>query len=445
MPHRGGRWWAVIVSVMLVGGVGYSGWRWWDVRRHRNAMADIDDSMRHGRYATAARELSALLEWSPGLDRANYLLGVCEKARARMREADAIWAAIPPDSPYSGQALAGRADLLIEAGRFAEAEQFIDHATEPPRSDGSARRMILIPIFVQEGRAEDAERLIESRWRSLDAKGEGTLEQAVNLARLHMEMRWNVPPVETLRQYIEQVGRLAPDDDRIWLGRANLAIRAGSYDEARRWLDDCLRRRPDDRAVWRTRLDWSMRTNQVAEALAALKRLPAADAATAAEVHRLSAWIGSKCGDVECERRELAALIAEAPEDFEALERLENLERQQTANMAIAEPRRKREDIERDQLRYRELYRRNQPARDADEMARLAERLGHRFEAILFLTAAMAEEPDRADLRENLHRLENAVHEPYDSSQSLFDRLPRDCCGRGPRSGVPLGNRLSAR
>ena len=93
---------------------------------------------------------------------------------------------------------------------------------------------MLIPIFVQEGRAEEAQRLIESRWRSLDAKGEGASEQAINLARLHMELRWNVPPVESVREYLDQVGRLAPDDDRIWLGRANLAIRAGSYDEAAR-------------------------------------------------------------------------------------------------------------------------------------------------------------------------------------------------------------------
>jgi hypothetical protein len=38
-------------------------------------------------------------------------------------------------------------------------------------------------------------------------------------------------------------------------------------------------------------------------------------------------------------------------------------------------------------------------------MARLAQRLGHRFEAILFLTAAIAEEPARADLSEQLRRL----------------------------------------
>jgi enediyne biosynthesis protein E4 len=426
MQRRGGRRTAVIVSVLVIGGLCWCGWRWWNVRRYQSAMAGIDDDMRHGRYATATRGLSALLDWSPGSDRATYLLGICEKAFGLPQKADAAWAAIGPNSTYSGRAIAGRTELFIEQGRFADAENFIMRTTDRLGSEGTARRMILIPNFVQEGRAEEAQRLIESRWQSLEANGEITVEQAVNLARLHMEMRWNVPPVETLRDYLDQVGRLAPDDDRIWLGRANLAIRAGSYAEGLRWIDDCLRRRPDDPAVWRARLDWSMRTNRLAEARAAVKHLPA-ELATTTEVHRISAWIASVCGDVDRERHELTVLVAEVPEDFQSLERLEKLEQQESANTAAAKPRRRRAEIERDQMRYRELYRRNQPARDAEEMARLAERLGHRFEAMLFLNAAIADEPDRADPRESLRRLMEIAQKSDDSSQSRFDNLPWDC------------------
>jgi tetratricopeptide (TPR) repeat protein len=438
MQKRGGRWTAVIVSVLVIGGLCGCGWRWWDVRRYKSAMAGIDEAIGHGRYATAARELSTLLDWRPGSDRATYLRGVCEKALGQPGKADATWAAIPPDSIYSGRAIAGRAELLIEQGRFADTEDFIMRTTDPLGLEGSARRMILIPNFVQEGRAAEAQRLIESRWQSLDANGEVTVEQAVNLARLHMEMRWNVPPGETLRTYLDQVGRLAPGDDRIWLARANLAIRASSYDEARRWIEDCLRRRPDDRAVWQARLDWSMRTNRLAEARVALKHVPA-ELATPTEVHRLSAWIASVCGDLDRERHELAAVVAEVPEDFATLERLEKLEQQESGNTVAAKPRRPRAEIERDQMRYRELYRRNQPARDAEEMARLAERLGHRFEAILFLTAAIAEQPDRADLRENVRRLMEGDHKPEAKSQSLFDSLPWDCGWDEPSAAAPVG------
>jgi len=335
-------------------------------------------------------------------------------------------------------------DMLIERGRLADAEHFIEHATDARGSEGSALRMLLIPTFVQEGREEEAERLIESRWRNLDANGEGASEQAINLARLHMELRWNVPPVDSVRAYLDQVGRLAPDDDRIWLGRANLAIRVGSHGEAARWIDACLLRRPDDRSVWRARLDWAMRTNRLAVVRTALKHLPAEPAAPA-EVHCLLAWLAAACGDIERERRELTSLITEAPEDFEALERLEKLEQREAAKTVAADLRRRRAEIERARARYRELYRRNQPARDAEEMARLAERLGHRFEAIVFLTAALADEPDRPDQRKALHRLKEPAHEPDHAGRSLFDTLPADCGGNEPPSGTESERRPPVR
>ena len=117
---------------------------------------------------------------------------------------------------------------------------------------------------------------------------------------------------------------MAPDDDRVWLGKANLAIRAGSYDEAARWLDACLRRRPEDVPVWRARLDWAVATNRVAEAREAAEHLPAEES-TPAQVHRLAAWFAARRGDVESERRALERLIAADPADFAALDRLAEL------------------------------------------------------------------------------------------------------------------------
>jgi tetratricopeptide (TPR) repeat protein len=295
--------------------------------------------------------------------------------------------------------------------------------------EGLALRMLLIPTLVQEGRRDEAGRLIEARWRTLDARGEGATEQAINLARLHMELRWNLPPVDTVRAYFDQVGRQAPIDDRIWLGRANLAIRVGSYDEAARWIDACLERRPDDRSVWRARLDWAIATNRLAEARTALKHLPAGPA-TPAEIHRLAAWLAAACGDIESERRELAARVAAAPEDFEALDHLQRSKPQEGSKTASADLKHLRAEIERAQERYRKLYQRNQPSRDAEEMAGLAERLGRPFEAIVFLTAALADETDRADLRDALHHLKEAAQEPNVVSGTLFDRLPTNCGGR---------------
>jgi thioredoxin-like negative regulator of GroEL len=428
MRRRKGLSAAVILLAIVVGGLSSCGWRCWDVRRYRAEMARIEGAMQDGRYATAAHDLSNLLTRRPDSDRAAYLLGVCEKARGRPREADAAWARVSLDAPFGARAVTSRMDMLLEQGRLADAESLIGRAADGRGPEGSALRVLLIPTLIQQGRRPEAERLIESRWRSLDAKGEGASEQAVNLARLHMELSWEIPPVDAVRAYLDQVGQAALDDDRIWLGKANLAIRAGSYDEAAHAIDACLRLRPDDPPVWRARLDWAMRTKRLADARTALKHLPA-QSATPAEIHRLSAWLAAACGDIERETRELATGVAESPEDFEALERLERLERGKGSGTIGVDWPRRRAQIERDQSRYRELYRRNQPARDAEEMARLAERLGHRFEATVFLTAALADEPDRDDLREAKNRLEKAARDPDGAGKTLSDRLPTDCGG----------------
>ncbi len=197
---------------------------------------------------------------------------------------------------------------------------------------------------------------------------------------------------------------VAPDDDRVWLGRANLAIRDGSFDLAARLLDACLRRRPDDVPVWRARLNWALATNQLAMVLQALEHLPADDSAPA-QIHKLTAWIARQRGDLESERRALERLIEVDPADFSALDRLAELAEKAGQPERSAELGRQKNEIERLQARYQKLQARNQPTRDAEEMARLATRLGLGFEARAFLTIAVSANPRRNDLRDELRRL----------------------------------------
>ncbi len=412
------RWGSVLVLAVVGVGVLWTGWRWWDVRRDRTTMTTIQAEMGAGRYGRAVRELTAVLAWNPGADEAAYFLGVCEKARGRPQAASEAWTRISPDSPFCGRAILGRTGLLIETGHLAEAEQVVEQVAAGSRTHGPALRILLIAVYCQQGRIDEAERLIESRWEQLDATDEADSEQAINLARLHMELRWNIAPVEAIRTYLEQAARLAPDDDRIWLGRANLAIRVGSYDEAQRWLDDCLRNRPDDVPVWRARLNWALATHRVTEAMAAMKHLPAEESSPA-QIHRLAAWLAARRGDIAWEHDELEALVAADPEDFQAREQLAK----QAAPGRAAARQHQKAEIEQLQARYRELYTRNQPSRDGEEMAQLAERLGRRFEARVFLTAAVADQPDRTDLRDHLARLDREAGKRNDTKQSLFDAL----------------------
>ena len=120
-----------------------------------------------------------------------------------------------------------------------------------------------MPIFSQLGRLDEAQRLIEDQWERLKETGEGASERAIDLVRMHIELAFKPNPVEKVREYLDQAARMAPDDDRVWLGRANLAVRTGAYDEAKRWLDACLARRAEDVAVWRAWLSWGIATKKV--------------------------------------------------------------------------------------------------------------------------------------------------------------------------------------
>ena len=114
-------------------------------------------------------------------------------------------------------------------------------------------------------------RFAEARRRFLDGLGEwADPARALRaLDRLDREPY----PTEGATRYFEAVARLAPDDDRVWLGSAYLAIQLGHLDEADRRLTACRSRRPDDPAVWRTRLAWAIASGRLLEALEALDRL----------------------------------------------------------------------------------------------------------------------------------------------------------------------------
>jgi len=395
------------LAFFFVVGVSLGGWVWWADRSYRNAIMQIELEMANGRFGAAARNLTKLLARQPDSGEVAILLARCEQERGRNDAAARALARVAPGTVFSHRAILARMRLSHDRGQFAAAEQIVNTAAEDPRNDRSHARFLLVPIYSQLGRLDEAERLIEERWEHLNETGEGASEPAIDLVRMHIELTFKPNPVENVRAYLDQAASLAPDDDRVWLGRANLAIRTGAYDEAERWLDACLRRRPEDVPVWRARLSWGIATNRIDVVQQALKHLPAEDS-TSALVHRLKAWLAAKRGDVATERRELERLLAEDPADLTALDldRLAQLaEKNEGQPAQAAELLRKKAEIDRLRARYEKLFDRNQPIRDAEEMAGLAEQLGREFEARVFLTVAISEEPECDDLRHSLRRL----------------------------------------
>ncbi len=227
------RWRLVALLAVVVAGLLGVGWKWWEVRRYRRSLAEIEEEVANDRFGIAARKLGDLQRFWPDSDQLLYLLGLCEKQRGRADAAARAWDRIPPNSTFAPRAIVGRTQLLVDRGRFADAEQLIQEMLKFPQVDG----IVLGPVYHQQGRIDEAERLIEARWRRLDKMGDGGSEEAINLVRLYVELRRTVRPVDAIRAVLDQAGTLSPDDDRVWLGRANLAIRAGSHDEAARLLD----------------------------------------------------------------------------------------------------------------------------------------------------------------------------------------------------------------
>jgi len=431
------RAWRLVLALFLAGGLIWGGWAWWTGRRYASAMAEIESAIAAGRYAIACRNLEKLLAWKADPNGGIvYVLGSCELARGRNQAAGEAWARVVPGSAFSERAIRGRMRLFHDSGRFAAAEQLINDAAEDPRNDRSELRVLLLPMFTQLGRIDEAERLIEDRWEQLNALGEGALEAAIKLLRLHIELTWRATPVENVRAYLDAATRLAPEDDRVWLGRANLAIRTGAYDEAGRWLDACLLRRAEDVPVWRARLSWGIAANRIDVAEQALKHLPA-EASIPAQILRLKAWLSSHRGDVESERRELERLIAADPADLTALDRLAQLAEKNGQPARAAELFRKKAEIDRLRARYEKLHDRNQPIRDAVEMAHLAQQLGREFEARVFLTVAISEDPEREELRHDLGRMSQRSATIAERGQTLAEVLAHELGNEGKIDVTP--------
>ena len=399
------RWGIVLALAALAGGLGYGGLRLWGAWRYRTALVEIREQMQAGRHGAAARNLTTLLAREPDSDETAYLLGVCESTRGRTEAAEEAWARIPPGSGFAVPAMLGRATLLVDRGQFADAERLLTRALEDPRIDGYDLRRYLAPLYWQEGRVEESLRLIETNWEAVSRVGQAGLDRAIEQVRLHISVNLGTASAESVGRFLERAERLDPRDERIWLGKANLAIRQGAFDEAARWIETCLRRNLDDVPVWRSRLSWALATGRVPEAREALRHLPAS-AATPAEPHRLVAWFAARRGDAVAERQALEQLIAADPGDGAALDRLAELALGEGQSDRAAAFRSQKAALDPLKSRFKDLFLRNQPVRDAAEMARMAEQLGRFFEAKALWSLAIATDPNRDEARAALARLE---------------------------------------
>jgi tetratricopeptide (TPR) repeat protein len=430
------RWLAITCALVSVAALAWAAIAWSSVLSYRKAMGDARLQMSAGRFAIAARNLVKILDWCPHSDEAAYLLGVCEQQRGEMQKADAAWARVEPGSPSSEMALAASALALFNRGQLRSIEELVDELCRDSRHDTTGVRALLIASFRQTGRDEDAKRLVEDRWQHLAEIGRGAKDLGVRMLHMHIELSNKPPSIESVRAFNDRAARQAPNDDRVWLSQAELAIRAGNYDEANRWIEACLKVRPNDVPVWQTRLRWAMVTNRVGEVSEALQHLPAS-VSSQAQIHRVAAWLGARKGDFAVERDELERVIAVDPADLSALTRLVELAKGNGQTSRPAQLLQNKADVLRLEARYAKLHDRKQPVRHAVEMARLAEKLGRTFEALAFLTLAVAENPERADLRRDLERLTRSRSPAAPPAQTLAQAVASELASRAVSGDRP--------
>ncbi len=128
----------------------------------------------------------------------------------------------------------------------------------------------------------------------------------------------------------------------------------------------------------------------------------------------------------QAERRALEQLVQIEPGDCAAWARLAVLAAQAGRKEDAVQLRRHKTEMDRAMDRYRYLYNRNQYADDVPELARLAQTLGRRFEAVGFLTWMVRREPGNADARSALARLNGIETRPIVAGRTLAQVLAAD-------------------
>jgi len=326
--------------------------------------------MAAGSYNTARKQLMELSPSNAGGGEVEYLLGLCELHYGRRAAALAAWEQVAPTSPFAARALIQRALATMDAGQYTRAEEMLDAARRRATGTDALGLLHALGVLYEiEGRQGDLRKSMIERWQYTDSPE----------ALVRKLAAYDSEPLllGRIRQTLE---KNPYDDDRIWLGRANLAIRTGKLDGAIKILEHCLKKRPNDPVVWRAELELAQAAGDLALAWRALEPLPA-DEVSDVELARIRARLVAGRSDIQTERRALSALVKQDPGDTAALDRLAALAAGAGDDQEVARLRARIAEVTAAKERYRSLIKIESAGADLAELARLAEFLGRTIEA----------------------------------------------------------------
>jgi tetratricopeptide (TPR) repeat protein len=343
------------------------------------AAWSVERSLAHARRLMEADRFGEAREWLVGVPwrwmtnpERSYRLGVCEHAGGDIQAALAAWASVDPRSNWAPKAGLARARTLVgDLGHFRQGEEILVALKSEPGAEGDQVRHTLSELYFWEGRRDEARRLLEQNWRSA---AEPTIE-----LRDHWRLDSSPVLLEKVRWEVDRAITSAPDDDRVWLAQAALAVQSGRFDEAGALLERCTQRHPDDPAVWRARLEWSRAAGNLDEVRKSLRQL---DASRFTEEQRLAlaAWLAARVGNIDAERQALEQLVPIVHDPW-AMDRLALVAFDAGQADRATEYRSRKAKLDAAKDRYRQLMDERLTADRFAELASLAELLGRRFEA----------------------------------------------------------------
>jgi enediyne biosynthesis protein E4 len=340
------------------------------------------------RFGAARARLARLAQRWPDHGEIQYLLGHCEKIRGHLDAAMAAWDHVPATANLAPLADLSRGRLALELGRYRLAETCLERARLAKGEVDDEASRLLEWLYWMTGRRDEHRELLRQRVERTD-------DPSQTLRTLWGSDR-DPYPVDGIAAALAKANESAPDDDLVWLGLADVAIRTGRFDEAGDWLRRCEQARPDDLAVWSARLEWARAAGRRAEVVRAANHLPASQVSQP-RIVAIRAWLAARNGDSRAERSALDELVALQPGDVAALERLADLAAQAGEPERVAELRRRKAAIDAAFERYRELINLPEMAPHAAEFARAAEAIGRWYDARAWWRFAVQRDSSVAD------------------------------------------------
>ncbi|MGE3818260.1 MAG: FG-GAP-like repeat-containing protein, partial [Isosphaeraceae bacterium] len=400
---------------------------WWA----RAELVRAGSELALGKVDQARGRLNRILTVRPSMAEVYHQLGLCEEAAGRPDLALACWARITPGSPVFSKAARNRDRLLqdfLDRGRFGALEELLVVVRQGAGADALEATRSLIRLLRFQGRFDEVKRLLREEW----AAAEDPSRPLRELWALDAEP----PPLGMVEGILDRAASRAPDDDRVWLGRANLATWAGRFDEADTLLTNCLARRAEDPAVWRSRLAWARAAGRPAAAGEAVARLPS-DRIETVEALELEAWFAAEREDRAAERRALELLVSESPGNARALDRLATLAVEAgEVDHAAALRRRKRYADQAREL-YRKSLANDATTIDLPTVGRLAESLGRWFEARGWWSLVLRFKPNDLEASAAIERLARRQSPPRRRELIHAAALASGISGRVPTLPKP--------